>query len=116
MILISKHKCVKQSFSDILREKSESDSSSQFIVALVVLQQWTDEPFFVPFFGFSITKSTESANASILPHKLRKVFILSEIVRVIDWYSADLHQKTFQQEIHRWSTFCQYHVNSIHTM
>ena len=38
MILISKHKCVKQSFSDILREKSESDSSSQFIVALVVTQ------------------------------------------------------------------------------
>jgi len=38
MTLISKYKCVKQSFSDILRERSDSDSSSQFIVALVVTQ------------------------------------------------------------------------------
>jgi hypothetical protein len=32
----------------------------------------------------------------------------AEIARVFDWYSADLPQNaTFQQEIHRWSTFCQ---------
>ena len=32
----------------------------------------------------------------------------AEIVRVFDWYSADLPQNaTFQQEIHHWSTFCQ---------
>ena len=32
----------------------------------------------------------------------------AEIVRVFDWYSPDLPQHaTFQQEIHRWSMFCQ---------
>jgi hypothetical protein len=32
----------------------------------------------------------------------------AEITRVFGWYSADLPQNaTFQQEIHRWSTFCQ---------
>ena len=32
----------------------------------------------------------------------------AEIARVFGWYSADLPQNaTFQQEIHRWSTFCQ---------
>ena len=31
----------------------------------------------------------------------------AEIARVFDWYNADLPQNaTFQQEIHRWSTFC----------
>jgi hypothetical protein len=31
-----------------------------------------------------------------------------EIARVFDWYSADLPQNApFQQEIHRWSMFCQ---------
>ena len=32
----------------------------------------------------------------------------AEIARVFDWYSADLPQNApFQQEIHRWSMFCQ---------
>ena len=32
----------------------------------------------------------------------------TEIARVFDWYSADLPKiATFQQEIHRWSRFCQ---------
>jgi hypothetical protein len=32
----------------------------------------------------------------------------AEFARVFDWYIADLPQNsTFQQEIHRWSTFCQ---------
>ena len=32
----------------------------------------------------------------------------AEIARVFDWYSVDLPQNaTFQQEIHRWSMFCQ---------
>jgi len=32
----------------------------------------------------------------------------AEIARVFGWYSADLPQNaTFQQEIHRWRTFCQ---------
>ena len=32
----------------------------------------------------------------------------AEIARVFDWYSADLPKiATFQQEIHRWSRFCQ---------
>jgi hypothetical protein len=32
----------------------------------------------------------------------------SDIARVFDWYIADLPQNiTFQQEIHRWITFCQ---------
>ena len=32
----------------------------------------------------------------------------AEFARVFDWYIANLPQNsTFQQEIHRWSTFCQ---------
>ena len=71
---------------------------------------------FFPFFDHCLTQLDKRIPADktdmFLTSKLMPMTIATltpaEIARVFDWYSADLPQNaTFQQEIHRWSTFCQ---------
>ena len=58
---------------------------------------------------FSPDKTDMFLESKLMPLTTATMTLTSaEIARVFDWYSADLPQNTtFQQEIHRWSTFCQ---------
>ena len=71
---------------------------------------------FFPFIDHCLMQSDQRFPADktdmFLASKLMSLTIATmrpaEITRVFGWYSADLPQNaTFQQEIHRWSTFCQ---------